>query len=65
MPVRTGGSYVVDPKTGDEKLRERTKLEDPNRVEEEPAAEVPTAPAAEPPQKPAAHQGRRSSQPQE
>lgn len=49
MGVREGGSYVVDPGTGEEKLVERTEQPDPNLIEDPappPAeAEVPTAPA--------------------
>lgn len=47
MPVREGGSYAADPKTGAETLVERTKHPDLVKVEKAaPAPDVPTAPAA-------------------
>lgn len=51
MGVREAGSYVVDPKSGEEKLVERTVQEDGSRVVEDvaPAPDVPTMAEALPP----------------
>ena len=61
MGVRSGGSYVADAKSGDEKLVEQTNQADTHRVEPAPPVDVPTAPAAatEPEPPAPAHPSRR------
>lgn len=60
MPVREGGSYAADPKTGEEKLVERTEHPDLVQVANpEPEPDVPTAPAAGEPEAPLQPTGRR------
>ncbi|KQO53071.1 hypothetical protein [Methylobacterium sp. Leaf85] len=51
MGVREAGSYVVDPKSGEEKLVERTVQKDGSRLAEDvaPVPEVPTMAEALPP----------------
>lgn len=51
MGVREAGSYVVDPKSGEPKLVERTVQEDGSRLAEDaaPVPDVPTLAEALPP----------------
>lgn len=46
MNVRSGGSYTVDPKTGEERRLEGTEQPDQHRLEETATADIPTAPVA-------------------